>query len=100
MIPRLESTARKLFLDVPREIIIDPEDRNKLYTNQNLILEFYDVKDVGKMLSREDVPDKVYYLIAGMVANGIVYSLATLRYLKKIILFLYFSVANIVKSLT
>ncbi|CAI2180486.1 8089_t:CDS:10 [Funneliformis geosporum] len=77
MIPRLESTARKLFLDVPQEIILDPDERSKLYTTQNLILEFYDVKDFGKMLSRKVIPDKGYYLIAGMVANGIVYSLAT-----------------------
>ncbi|CAG8506341.1 11871_t:CDS:10 [Funneliformis mosseae] len=77
MIPRLESTARKLFLDVPREIILDPDERSKLYTNQHLILEFYDVKDFGKMHSHKVIPDKGYYLIAGMVANGIVYNLAT-----------------------
>ncbi|RIA96516.1 mediator complex subunit MED14-domain-containing protein [Glomus cerebriforme] len=64
---RLESIARKLFLDVPRNIQIIPEDIKKLHTTQKIILEFNDVKDVDKMLSHKGIPDKTYYLIAGLV---------------------------------
>lgn len=81
MMFRLESMARKLFLDVPWEIHIHPEDNSKLHTTQKIILEFYDIKDVNKMPSHEGIPNKSYYLIAGLVESGIVYSLATLRYL-------------------
>ncbi|POG75554.1 hypothetical protein GLOIN_2v951814 [Rhizophagus irregularis DAOM 181602=DAOM 197198] len=80
MISRLESMARKLFLDVPREIQLRPEDNMKLRTNQKIILEFNDVKDVKKMLMlpHEGIHDKLNYLIAGLVENGIVFSLAEL----------------------
>ncbi|GBC05308.1 hypothetical protein RclHR1_06170012 [Rhizophagus clarus] len=78
MISRLESMARKLFLDVPREIQLRPEDNMKLRTNQKIILEFNDAKDVNKMLSHEGINDKLNYLIVGLVESGIVYNLAEL----------------------
>jgi hypothetical protein len=78
MMFRLESLARKLFLDVPWEIHIHPDDNNKLHTTQKIILEFYDVKDANKMPSHKGI----HYLIAELVESGITYSLATLRYLK------------------
>jgi hypothetical protein len=88
--------ARKLFLDVPREIQLRPEDNMKLRTNQKIILEFNDVKDVKKMLMlpHEGIHDKLNYLIAGLVENGIVFSLAELRYLNRHlnIFCLYFNV--------
>ena len=90
MISRLESMARKLFLDVPREIQLRPEDNMKLRTNQKIILEFNDAKDVNKMLSHEGIHDKLNYLIAGLVESGIVFSLAELRYLYRYIHFLFY----------
>ena len=80
MMFRLESMARKLFLDVPLEIYIHPEDKSKLNTTQKMILEFYDVKSADKMPSHEGTPNKAYYIIAGLVESGINYSLASLRY--------------------